>query len=50
MANDVRDYSKSYGGKDQNVKTTCLILTKADGTEVKLCANDLEALIALLDS
>jgi hypothetical protein len=48
--NDKRDYSKNYGGKKQDVKTTCLILTKADGTEVKICADDLEALLALISS
>lgn len=45
MTNDVRDYSKNYAGQDQDVKTTNLILTKDDGTEVELTADELETLL-----
>lgn len=46
MANTVLDYSKDYRGKPESVKTTTLILVKADGTEVEIDADQLEALIA----
>jgi hypothetical protein len=47
---DTRDYHKNYKGEDQQVKTTNIVLVKADGTEVVCTADQLEALIAMLSS
>jgi hypothetical protein len=41
------DYSKDYRGEPQSIKTTDIILTKADGTEITLDADKLEELIGV---